>query len=231
MLIKKYSNRRLYDTETSRYITLDELADRVRAGANVRVVDAQNDDDLTQATLAQVILESRHAAELLPVPLLVQLIRMRDDALAEFFGRYVSWALEVYLRARQGAEAMAQFNPLMNLALGPHGFLRNFSPFSGFGGAPDGLGRGQGFADWADPGAAPSAGSAAAGPAGVAPQHGGNEPAPSPVPQADHEDLAALRRELDELKAALHKPAKAKPSKAKVAKAKVAKPKAMPNAK
>ena len=63
-VVKKYSNRRLYDTGDSRYITLEELAEKVRAGAEVRVIDAKTDEDLTQSTLAQIILESRGAARL-----------------------------------------------------------------------------------------------------------------------------------------------------------------------
>lgn len=113
--IKKYGNRRLYDTHQSRYITLDDLTEQIRAGNDVRVVDAKTAADITQMTLAQVILESRGAAGLLPVPLLVQLIRLKDDALAEFFGRTLSWALEGYLQMRHGAYAVAPLNPLVQL--------------------------------------------------------------------------------------------------------------------
>jgi polyhydroxyalkanoate synthesis repressor PhaR len=112
MIVKKYANRRLYDMESSRYVTLEELADRIRAGADARVVDAKTNEDLTQSTLAQIILESRGASKLLPSPLLVQLIRMNDDALGEFLGRYLSWALDMYMSARQGAQALAPYNPL-----------------------------------------------------------------------------------------------------------------------
>ena len=111
MLVKKYANRRLYDTEESRYITQDELASRIRFGADPTVVDAKTGEDLTQSVLAQLILDSRGAAKLLPVPLLIRLIRLGDDALAEFFGRYVSWSLDLYLSARQGAQKMVPFNP------------------------------------------------------------------------------------------------------------------------
>src|SRR4051794_18176922 len=69
VIVKKYSNRRLYDTEGSCYITLEELADRIRRGAEPRVVDAKTNEDLTQATLTQIIIEGRGAARLLPVPL------------------------------------------------------------------------------------------------------------------------------------------------------------------
>lgn len=115
VVVKKYSNRRLYDTSDSRYITLDELAQTIRAGHDVRVLDAKTNEDLTQVTLTQVILESRRAARLLPVPLLTQLIRMGDDALAEFFGRYMSWALELYLSAKHGAQAVSPFNPFATM--------------------------------------------------------------------------------------------------------------------
>jgi polyhydroxyalkanoate synthesis repressor PhaR len=112
MDVKKYGNRRLYDTDASRYVTLEEVAERVRLGEDLKVQDAKTGQDLTQVTLAQIILEGRGAARLLPVPLLKQLVRMRDDALAEFFGRYVAWALDVYLRLKQGARV---WNPLAGL--------------------------------------------------------------------------------------------------------------------
>ena len=113
MVVKRYSNRRLYDTDTSRYVTLDEVAARIRAGEDVRFVDAPTGDDITQGFLAQIILEGRGAAKLLPVPLLYRLVRMGDDALAEFFGRYVTWALEVYLKMKQGA----RINPFMAMPM------------------------------------------------------------------------------------------------------------------
>lgn len=122
-VIKKYGNRRLYDAEASRYVTLGEIATKIRKGAEVRVVDAKTGADLTQPTLAQVILEDRNAGQLLPVPLLHQLIRMGDDALADFLGRYVTRALEFYLQARQGMGAVNAFNP----------FAQAFAPADAFG--------------------------------------------------------------------------------------------------
>ena len=133
VVVKKYSNRRLYDTGESRYITLDELAAKIRTGQNVRVIDAKTNADLTQATLAQIILESRRAARLLPVPLLTQLIRMGDDALAEFFSKYMSFALELYVQARQGAQAMAPFNPFAAVPFAASSALAHFFASNGFG--------------------------------------------------------------------------------------------------
>lgn len=109
MLVKKYGNRRLYDTDNSRYVRLDEIAASIREGIDVRVVDAKTGADLTAPTLAQIIFEDRNAARLLPVPLLLQLIRMGEAPLADFLGRYVSWALDLYMQTRNGLGSF--FNP------------------------------------------------------------------------------------------------------------------------
>jgi len=109
--VKKYGNRRLYDTEASRYVTLEELAERIRDGVDARILDAATGEDLTQATLTQIIIEGRGAAKLFAVPLLTQLVRLDDDALAEFFGRYVTWALELYLATKRSARALGPLDP------------------------------------------------------------------------------------------------------------------------
>lgn len=164
MLVKKYGNRRLYDTDASRYITLEELTAKIRAGAEVRVVDAKSGRDLTQQTLTQIIIEGRGADTLLPGPLLHQLIRLGDDALAEFLGRYVQGALELYLQARKSTQSVMPFNPLLAL-----------NPFANQGG---------GLASW----------------------FGGSQPsAPAPRQEAPQSEVDALRRELDEIKASLHR--------------------------
>ncbi len=174
VVVKKYGNRRLYDTEASRYITLEELAEKIRKGSDVQVQDAKSGQDLTQPTLTQIIVESRGAAKLLPVPFLLQLIRMREDALAEFMGRWMSWALAVYTQARRGASSMAAYNPLV------------MAPFA----ATNALARLlNGPAAWNE-----------------------HEPPPVPVaaeppppPEVPNDDVAQLRRELDELKKSLQK--------------------------
>lgn len=184
MIVKKYGNRRLYDTEASQYITLEELAERIRAGAEVRVVDAKSNEDLTQSTLAQIILESRGAARLLPVPLLTQLIRMGDDALAEFFGRYLGTALELYFQAKQGAQAIAPYNPLANVPFAATNALARL--ILGAVGAA-GLG--------GEPPPAPPPG----------PPPPPTPPAPKPAAESDVEEL---RRELAALKRSLKRPRK-----------------------
>jgi polyhydroxyalkanoate synthesis repressor PhaR len=193
LIVKKYSNRRLYDTEQSRYITQEELAEKIRLGAEVRVIDAATGVDLTQATLAQIILESRGASRLLPVPLLVQLIRMGDDALAEFLGRYMSSALELYLHAKEGAAAMAPYNPFAGVPFAATNALARLLLGSGSGGG--------GFG-WREPPPPP----AAAHPA---------TPLPSPPPARESSDeMKDLRRELDEIKRALRPARPARPARA-----------------
>ncbi len=78
-VIKKYGNRRLYDTEASSYINLQELADLVRSGVDVGVVSVSDGSDLTRAVLLQVLLEVQGAAEILPPGLLHRIIRLSED--------------------------------------------------------------------------------------------------------------------------------------------------------
>jgi polyhydroxyalkanoate synthesis repressor PhaR len=188
MLVKKYSNRRLYDTDASRYVTLEELADKVKRGADVRVVDAKSDEDLTQQTLAQIILESRGAGKLLPVPLLVQLIRMGDDALAEFLGRYLSHALDLYLSAKHGAQTIAPYAPFATIPFAATNALARLL---------------SGVSHWAEP--APQ--HVPTGPIAVAPPPGAEAapvPVPPPPPSVDPAaEVAALRREMAELRDSL----------------------------
>jgi polyhydroxyalkanoate synthesis repressor PhaR len=140
LVVKKYPNRRLYDTAESKYITLEDLAARIKGGSDVLVQDATSGADLTQSTLTQIILESRGGARLLPVPLLLRLIRLGDEALAEFMGRYISWALEMYLQAQQGARALMPLNPLVNAPFAATNALARLvlgaTKWGGGGGAP-----------------------------------------------------------------------------------------------
>lgn len=170
MIVKKYSNRRLYDTEQSKYITLEELALRIRDGADVRVLDAKTNADLTQATLVQIILEG-DASRLLPVPLLVQLIRMGDDAAAEFFGKYMGMAMEWYLAAKFGLQQAAPIFPFAQMPMQATNALLRMFTGGGFGG-----------------------GASAPPPTPPPPA------ATSPATTTNDDDVAELRRELEALK-------------------------------
>jgi polyhydroxyalkanoate synthesis repressor PhaR len=77
VLIKKYGNRRLYDTSQSRYITLDDLAGILKSGVSIKVVEASSDRDLTRQVLTQVILEQQEALDMVPIELLQSIIRVQ----------------------------------------------------------------------------------------------------------------------------------------------------------
>jgi polyhydroxyalkanoate synthesis repressor PhaR len=97
VVIKKYANRRLYNTETSTYVTLDDLAAMVRSDRDFVVYDAKTGDDLTHAVLTQIIVEQegrQGGQTLLPVPFLRQLIRFYDDAMGKMVPSYLQFSLE-----------------------------------------------------------------------------------------------------------------------------------------
>jgi polyhydroxyalkanoate synthesis repressor PhaR len=192
VLVKKYGNRRLYDTQDSRYVTLDELAAKIRTGTDMRIIDAQTGEDLTQGTLTQIVLETGNAAKFLPVQLLTQMIRLSDDSLAEFFSRYVTGALDVYLNAKRGVQAITNYNPLAQLPMAATDALARMWMGSAFGAPPQ--------YGYAAPPPSPY-------PPPAAPPSPDDETEEMPKPRAKTEpgndDVAAMRRELDELKEAL----------------------------
>ena len=97
VVVKKYANRRLYNTETSTYVTLEDLAKMVRSDRDFVVYDAKNGDDLTHAVLTQIIVEQEGkegAQTLLPIPFLRQLIRFYDDSIARMVPSYLQFSLE-----------------------------------------------------------------------------------------------------------------------------------------
>ena len=199
LLVKKYPNRRLYDTQESRYITVDDLETRIRRGVDVMVQDASTGQDLTQETLTQIIL-ARGNGRILPSSLLMKLIRLDDEHLAEFLTRYVGWALEVYVGAKQRAKALLPLNPLAT------------APFA----ATDALARMMlGASQW---GAQPQPPLNAPAPVNGDPVIFAPPP-PPPEEPAGETEIERMRRELDELKASLtpRKPAK-RPAKKKTSK-------------
>ena len=95
-VIKKYENRRLYDTESSRYVNLDELADMVRRGESVTVHDAKTGRDLTRESLLQVLLSVEGGADLLPIGMLRRIIRAAgNDPLQRMMRPHLASSLEL----------------------------------------------------------------------------------------------------------------------------------------
>lgn len=104
VVIKKYANRRLYNTETSTYVTLEDLAQMVRSDRDFVVRDAKSGSDLTHSVLTQIIVEQEGRAggpTLLPIPFLRQLIRYYDDSIGKMVPGYLQFSLEALTQEQE----------------------------------------------------------------------------------------------------------------------------------
>lgn len=98
IILKKYANRRLYDTQNSVYVTLNEVAEMIKQGHEIQALDAKTKADVTPFILTQIILEeARKNNALLPVPLLHLIIRYGENVLGEFFDKHLEQTLHSYL--------------------------------------------------------------------------------------------------------------------------------------
>lgn len=141
--IKKYANRRLYNTGTSTYVTLEDLAAMVKEGEDFLVYDAKTGDDITRSVLAQIIFEQENKAgqNLLPTTFLRQLIRFYGDSMQMVVPKYLEASIETLTREQEkfrkqmtSAFGSGPFAPLeeqvrRNMEL----FERTFSMFKPFG--------------------------------------------------------------------------------------------------
>ena len=194
VVIKKYANRRLYNTASSSYVTLDHLAEMVRDGVDFVVYDAKTNEDLTRSVLTQIIFDEENSGgqNLLPLQFLRQLIRFYGDSMQALLPSYLEASLEGFARQRErlhkdfggafgGVEVMERFQEQVrqNLQLFDRA-MKMFSPFAYA--KPEGE----------DAGAAPTA------PAAAAPA------APAPGPGSD-EALAALKSQVEEMQKQIQK--------------------------
>jgi polyhydroxyalkanoate synthesis repressor PhaR len=102
VIIKRYGNRRLYNTETKSYVTYADLLGIIRAGIDIQVIDSTTKADVTKSVLIQVILEEeKNQKNLLPLPFLFQLLRSRETAAQDFFTNYLSSSFEAYLKTKE----------------------------------------------------------------------------------------------------------------------------------
>ncbi len=101
-IIKKYANRRLYHTEISQYITLDDVAEMVRRGEDLKVVDARTGQDLTGAILTQIIVEQEAKGDsLLPIKFLRQVIKLYSDNLRPVVPQYLDHAIDTLMNNQE----------------------------------------------------------------------------------------------------------------------------------
>ena len=124
MVIKKYGNRRLYDTSASRYINLDDIARMVRNGKNVQVVDARTGEDLTRVTLTQIIMEdAKEQPTGLPLELLRQLIVATDEVGRDFVMWYLRSAFDTYQKLQNALQS--GISGVRSAALSPLEMMEN----------------------------------------------------------------------------------------------------------
>ena len=142
VVIKKYANRRLYNTQTSSYVTLDHLAQMVKEGTEFEVQDARTGEDITRSVLTQIIFEEEAKGQnLLPIKFLRQLIRFYGDSLQAFVPGYLDMSMESFTKnqgamrdriaqALGGGNQMVENLTRQNLAMFERA-MQMFTPFSG----------------------------------------------------------------------------------------------------
>lgn len=125
ILIKKYGNRRLYDTTSSRYVNLDDLAAHIRAGREVKVVDAKTGQDLTRVLLTQIITEdAKDKPTGLPLELLRQLIIASDEVRQEFLMWYLKSAFDTYEKVQDAVQN--RLSEVQSAILSPVDMMKRF---------------------------------------------------------------------------------------------------------
>ncbi len=135
VIYKKYANRRIYDTHASCYVTLEELADVIRQGREVQIIDAKTKDDVTAFVLTQIVLEqAKRKNTLLPPPVLHLIIRYGDNLLLDFFNTYLQQIVQNYIQYKKSVDD--QFRRWLDLGMGlsnpSPGESPDFNPFASF---------------------------------------------------------------------------------------------------
>jgi polyhydroxyalkanoate synthesis repressor PhaR len=121
VIIKKYANRRLYNTDTSCYVTLDDLCTMVKRGVDFVVYDAKTNEDLTRQVLTQIIFEQESKGyTLLPIPFLKSIITFYDNKMSGFVPPYLETMMESFVHNQEKMQEYAKSS------------LSGFSPFSQF---------------------------------------------------------------------------------------------------
>ena len=115
LIIKRYGNRRLYNTETRTYVNYEDLAKLVRDGNDIKVVDSTTKEDVTKAVLIQVILEDeKNNKTVLPTEFLFQLLRSREESVQDFFKNHLSTSFNAYLKTKE--EFDNRFRTMLEMA-------------------------------------------------------------------------------------------------------------------
>jgi polyhydroxyalkanoate synthesis repressor PhaR len=125
VLIKKYGNRRLYDSSNSQYVNLDDIAGFIREGRDVQVVDAKTGRDLTRVTLTQIITEdAKDKPTGLPLELLRQLVVASDEVRQEFVMWYLKSAFDTYQKVQDTVQS--RLGEVQSAILSPVDMMKKF---------------------------------------------------------------------------------------------------------
>jgi polyhydroxyalkanoate synthesis repressor PhaR len=125
VVIKKYGNRRLYDTAGSRYVNLEDIAALIREGRELKVVDAKTGQDLTRVTLTQIITEdAKDKPTGLPLELLRQLIIASDEVRQEFVMWYLKSAFDTYQKVQDAVQS--RLGEVQSAILSPVDMMKQF---------------------------------------------------------------------------------------------------------
>ena len=118
VVLKKYANRRLYDTEKRAFVSLSQVAELVKQGREIEISDDKTGEDVTAFILTQIVLEeAKKKTLLLPISLLYLLIRYGDSVLSEFFDNYLEQTLKNYLGYKSAMDN--QFRTWLEIGSGP----------------------------------------------------------------------------------------------------------------
>ena len=133
--LKKYANRRLYDMEKSKYVTLNQVADLIKQGRQVEVIDAKTKEDVTAFILTQIILEeAKNKNFLLPIPVLHLIIQYGDNILGDFFEKYLQQMITTYVAHKNAVDD--QFKNWLEMGLNystmAQKTMTGFTPFKSF---------------------------------------------------------------------------------------------------
>ncbi len=130
VLIRRYNDRRLYNTRSSGYVKLEDIARMVREGTDVKVVDARSGRDITSVVLTQIIVDdARDRDSALPLQLLRTLIRASDKATHDFVSWYLNNTFELYQKAQETLRS--GFSEARSAASNPLEFVRRLLPLPG----------------------------------------------------------------------------------------------------
>lgn len=135
IILKKYANRRLYDTEKSAYVTLSQLSGYIKEGRQVAIYDAKTKEDVTAFILTQIVLEeAKNKNALLPSPLLHLIIRYGDNLLVEFFEKYLYQVFQNFVTHKQTVDGQFQqwLEMGLNMSEAAQESLKGMNPFGPF---------------------------------------------------------------------------------------------------